>query len=245
MTRTVTVAFLLFVSLTLQLQAAPILVTSRATLGGTDFINWGSLGPAGTLVTDPFNATSNGGITVGIDKTLAGQMQVKQQGAGANNFLGNFAPGDFLIATNNFSTSNNPLLFNFGGAGASAAGTQIQSGSFGSFTARIEAFDVNLVSLGSFTVNGSSSNAGDNSAIFIGLTSDVPIFRVALSLSAAPSNFIGDYAINRFDFTSATTRSGPAAPVDAPEPGTMVVWMLGGMVMFAARFRASFGRDVP
>src|SRR5256885_9341941 len=51
--------------------------------------------------------------------------------------------------------------------------SQIEADYWGKFTAQVQAFDANGVSLASFTEDGiSRSSAGDNTAIFIGIASD-------------------------------------------------------------------------
>ena len=72
------------------------LVTNRATLGGTDFLDWGGLGSTGTVVPQPLSIVSNGGVFVGVSKTLSGDFQRLDQSAG---WSGNFAPGTTICST--------------------------------------------------------------------------------------------------------------------------------------------------
>jgi hypothetical protein len=66
---------------------------------------------------------------------------------------------------------------------------------------RITALDASGNVLASFTELGVSTDAGDNSAIFIGIRSDsTPINELQFSLVAASSP-LGDFAINELDFT--------------------------------------------
>jgi hypothetical protein len=185
---------------------ALIQITSRGALGATDFVDWAQLGPTEP---NPFTPTSNLGSVLTVDKALGSYFEAPVQGS---NWLGNFAPGDTVLSTSNSDpASNNPIqIFNFPGVGIYAAGTQIQSNYYGAFTARIEAFDALNNSLGFFDVNGVSSGDSDNSAVFIGLRNDVPFAKVALSLVAAPSNAVGEFAINQLDFSDQSTSSVPA-----------------------------------
>ncbi|MFQ5425136.1 MAG: hypothetical protein ACE5F9_14320, partial [Phycisphaerae bacterium] len=166
------------------------LVTGRAALGGTDGVDWGALGPVGTMLSSSFAVTSSGGVPLGVSKGAPiGFRRVDQ----FVQWAGNFAPGDRLIrnlapAGRMFIDFPEPV---FGG------GVQVQRAMYGSFTATIEAFDVNGVSLGSFSEPGFSDNGGDNSAMFIGVkSSTADISRIALDVD--PGSGLA-YGINQFD----------------------------------------------
>lgn len=182
------------------------LVTSRAAIGATDFIDWGQLGTSFTIVNDPIQVTSNLGEVVTVSKGISSPSQIRVQG---NSWNGNFANQDNLLFTNTVSNAINPIsLFNFSN-GILAGGLQIQPSVYGSFTARIQAFDTANSSLGFFDVIGSSTDEGNNSAIFIGVTSDTPIAKLSYSIiSPLLANGVSDFSINRFDFK----------PVPAPLP---------------------------
>jgi hypothetical protein len=75
---------------------------------------------------------------------------------------GNFTAGDPVLYTAN----GGPIDFIFSSPIA-GFGDQIQSATFGAFTARIEAFNAANVSLGVFTVTGNSTDHNDGSAVFL------------------------------------------------------------------------------
>jgi hypothetical protein len=105
---------------------------------------------------------------------------------------------------------SDPYTLNFGSTPVAAGGAQIESNYDGKFTAEVQAMDASGNVLASFTENGNATQAANNSAIFIGISStSANIYQIALSLTRAPSNTIGEFAINQFDF-----RAG-AAPTAA------------------------------
>jgi hypothetical protein len=194
--------------------ATVIGITSRGALGANDSIDWGQLGPAGTIgtiVSNPTTVTSANALSIGVSMP-AGSFQRFDQGG---NWNGNFAPGDKLLYT---KINPGPLTLSFL-TGISGGGAQIQESVFGAFTAEISAFDVNDVLLGTFSENGVSDSNGNNSAIFIGLLSSAAdIYKLAFDITAF--NVRDDFAINLVSL--ATT---PSTAV--PEPGTWSVMLLG------------------
>lgn len=205
--------------------AAESLITTRAGLGGNDFIDWGTLGGPFTQLTTPFNVLSNGGRSVTVNESAGDGMGLLQQG---NGWGGNFAPGDNLLWTETFTDNANPVsLSGFGGNPIFGGGAQIQADFFGAYTAKIEAFDAGNNSLGSFTASGDSNSNGDNSAIFIGILGSAPIARLEFSLTSASFD-IADFAINRFDFVTTGT---------VPEPGSLAVFGAGLVGTALARRR--------
>ena len=141
-----------------------------------------------------------------------------------NGWSGNFAPGDALLFTNAFTQDINQItLTGFDGPGIVSGGAQIQANFYGNFVARIEAFDATNVSLGFFDVNGLSSGAGNNSAPFIGVTSDTPITSLSLSVLSARA-YKSSFAINRFDFS--------------PVPGPLPILGAGAAFGFSRKLRS-------
>jgi hypothetical protein len=185
--------------------ASTVLVSSRAALAGTDFIDWGQFGGEGTNFTNSSAGTTNNSLGFTVSKALSGDFGRLNQSSG---WGGNFAPGDELLWTQNFEDNDNPVRIEFA-SDIGAGGAQIQADFFGAFRARIEAFDSSNTSLGSFLLDGDSNSNADNSAIFLGIrSSGIDIRAIELTVVSA-SSLRGDFAINQFDLGDA----GPAIPL--------------------------------
>ena len=66
---------------TCPVQAGFVSVASRGALAGTDFLDWGDLGPQGTVLSNPFNIVSNLGHVVTVSQA-AGSAQRIDEGSG-------------------------------------------------------------------------------------------------------------------------------------------------------------------
>jgi len=198
-------------------QAAPILVTSRAGLGGTDFVDWSQIGPDFTRVLSPYFATSNLGQPL-VASLVSGTFRRLTQGWG---WVDDFSAGDAVL----YNENNGTLTIDFSNDVAKA-GANIQANYDGPFVARITAFDSSLNALASFTVSG--IGAGEGSAPFLGVSDAVnSIRRITFALDsavAAPNSF----AINQFDFAVAS-------PTAVPEPTSLAIFGLGAV---GAAYRA-------
>ena len=190
-------------------QAKAGLITTRPS---GDVIDWSQLGTNGTVLVSPQTFTSTGSITGSVN-----------DGASATTFLqrldqstgwgGNFAPREALLWNRQ---NGNAIELNFN-TPVSQAGAQIQDDFFGSFTATISAFDSLNNLLGTFTENGNSTGAADDSAIYIGVAAS-GISRITFSVSGG-GNGINDLAINH------VTINGDVSAV--PEPATMTLLGFG------------------
>jgi hypothetical protein len=194
--------------------AAPSVVTSRAALGGNDFVNWNGFGASPTVIPNPSNIGSNTGIINITVSIPSGQFRRLDQGNGWN---GNFASGDHLLYTND---NPGPMVILFD-TPVNGAGAQIQAETFGSFTATINVYDASNTLIGSFNLAGNSTNAGNNSAIFLGVKDNSPtIKRIEYTVNTT----VGDLAINQLDLID------PQAPESVP---TMTEWGIIIFIVFA------------
>jgi hypothetical protein len=175
--------------------------SSRGAFPGNDYVDWSGFGVNSTPVPSGSAISSNLGLSMTVANANSSSLERRDQGSG---WSGNFAPGDALIWTRG---SNGPLEITFASP-IFGAGAQIQQNQFGAFTGYIEAFDATNTSLGSFTLPGNSTAAGDNSAIFMGVFDSLgSIKRLIFNVNTT------DLAINRMDL----------AGVAVPLPGSLLL----------------------
>ena len=136
---------------------------ASATIVDDDTINWAQFGPAFTLLTTPENWTSDGGLTgqVGIVGTAVGTQNFERLDQG-NGWSGNFSPDDPLI----YGEVAGDIGIEFSQP-TYGGGAQIQPNFFGSFTARLTAYDSSFNVVGTTVMAGLSNSNADGSAIFI------------------------------------------------------------------------------
>lgn len=213
--------------------AAQTTVSSRAALGGDDFVDWSVLGPAGTVVSSPFTVNSNGGLAVtgsksGTFRTLVQHTPVTTVGV---DWQGNFARGDALLYTNTaFGGGVGPIDLTFGAA-VTGAGAQVMTDNFGAFTGTITAFDSSNNVILSSNFNGVANLNEDNSAVFIGIKSNVANIK-RLRIDAGNSDFV----INRLDILRGSANA-------VPEPASLALALPGilpfGFVFLRRRKQAA------
>lgn len=138
-------------------------VNSSAGLGANDSVDWATLAPDRATVSNPFSTTSTNGI--GVTGSMPSNSFIR--GEQSRSIFGNFLRGEAVLWTH---YNSGPLSLVFSSP-VRGVGAQIQSEYYGSFVGTIEAFNASNVSLGSFSLPGNSTNAGNGSAIFLGLLS--------------------------------------------------------------------------
>lgn len=207
------------------------LVQERSALLGNDQLDWSSLDkvldpfspdPA-VFLPNSFSTTSSRGLELNVDiapSTEAGITPpfVFQTSPPPTGVPTNFASGDFALFTGfspgSFPSPGNPgpITINFNKP-VKSAGSQINVDDTPEFTAFISAFDSADNLLGTFSAPGTSSLALDNSAVFLGVSSDTAnISRLVFSTSV-PNRAI---AINTISITTV------------PEPTSILSLLLVG-----------------
>ena len=193
--------------LTTAANANVILVTNlndlHANFGPLD---WGQLGPPFTQVPQQFQANI-GGVFLVNGMFATGPGERRDEG---NGWTGNFTLGDPLLWTN----SNGPLTLDWF-RGVQGVGVQIETNSYGPFTAQIQAFNGNTL-LGTFLENGNSQPTEDGSAIFIGVRASLSeITSVEFSITSCTGN-CADFTIDSVYFRAFNIEG-------VPEPASVVL----------------------
>jgi len=199
------VSFILSISVA---EAQLTLITSRNGTGANDSVDWGTKGPSGTTLTNPFTVSSLLGYGLTVSQASGNPIIYSNSVAG-----GNFGASDLELWTQ----AGGPLTIIFPNA-VSAAGAQIQANYYGSFVARLTAYDGNNNLLGSVTEDG-TSNSNIGTAIFLGgSVSTNDISKIVFSLdSAPPGGNVGDFGINQLSMREA----------GVPEADTFSIAMIG------------------
>jgi len=196
-------------------------ITSLSALYADDSIGWQQLGNDDTFMVGGDGVLSVNHLHAVIDSGGNSFLRVNQ----GQSWRGNFAPGEKLMWTN---TIGPDITIRFD-APVYGVGAQIQSQYLGAFTAKITLSDGTL-----YSFIGNSTQAADNSAIFVGALDDVAgIKSIRFELqpfSGHPSDLaIGTLYLN--------TKGVPV-----PEPLTLSVFGTGAVVLGAWRRR---NRKVP
>ncbi|HEV2298371.1 MAG TPA: Ig-like domain-containing protein [Candidatus Acidoferrales bacterium] len=190
-------------------------VTSLASQGANDTVNWSQLGADQTLLTASFGATSTGGL--GITVSLAGPNSIVSVDCVATpcSWEGGAAltAGDSLIwASDNGNSGNGPVTFTFAQA-VSGAGAFVQANAPGQFTVQIQAFNGTTL-LGTFSE--ASDASGD--AMYIGLqdATGANITSVTFSLTACgpeDSSGCADFAVDTLNLNDVITKQSTTTAV--------------------------------
>ena len=204
-------------------------------LNAWDSFDWfTNYGPPFSRIPNDSIAVSNRWVEAQVHFAGGWEGQRRDQD---NGWMGNFAPGDALLWTN--YPGQGPLTFTFQFPVA-GVGANIQSDSWGAFTALIQAFDINGHMIDSFSENGDSNSNGDGSAIFIGLFDrQSPIKSVTFSITSCTQE-CNDFAINQMDLLYGGC-IGPECVNPEPEPASLLL-VGSGLFGMAGFLRKRIGR---
>lgn len=185
----------------LSANAAYFSISSQSGLSANANISIASLGSSGTVMTNPFSTNTSQGDSVTFTQFASAAQRV-DQGSG---WTGNFAAGEALLWTR----FGGPVTMNFTGPALKTFGLQIQPDIYGRFTAYVSVLNSTGTALATFNFTGTSSNLGNDSAMFIGVGSDDP----STDFAAVRIGILTGGNIRNFAFNS------PEFQV-VPEPGT-------------------------
>lgn len=221
------------------------LVTNRAAISETDRLDWSSLGaispPSPTKVLPSnFSIISQGGL--GINVSIPAPIFTPPPPitppllfqTTATSIPTNFASGDFILLTG-LKPGTLPAIGNPGPLSitfdrpVSAAGTQIAVDDESTFTAFISAYDLSNNLLGNFSIAGTSSLALDNSAQFLGVSSDIANISKIVYSSDKSNRAFGVNAVS--------------IAQQVPEPFTTLGTIIGGIVVWKMKRKFKSSED--
>lgn len=201
-------------------------VTSPSNLLANSTVSIGSLGSAGTIIASGSSAVTSSGT--GVTFTSSTSLYSMEQGV---NWSGNFSAGDDLLYSwGNTSITINPSELVRG------AGLQIQSGTLGTYYAQLSAIDSSGNTLGSVTGSGTSTTAGDGSALYLGLLSNAyDIDKLVVQL-LSPTPKLGKFSIGNiglvegaYGVAAAGSSGGGVNSPASPVPESTSAGFLGGI----------------
>ncbi len=185
-------------------------------------INWGVYGPDGTVITTP-DSRSISGITIGLSSS---QGALKRYDEGTS-YIGNFGVGDFLIGDDGSESDSFIIRF---GSPVKGFGTQVDAHYIrGPYSGSIQVFSATDALLFTAPFSGNNNFAEDESAPFVGITSDVAnisyaSFLIDQSFNSDLPATAGSLLVNRLDV------------VTAPEPSALAVLATAFMGFFGLGF---------
>ncbi len=204
------IAFIALLVLSPVLQAGQ--VANPGDLSANDFLDWSSIGPAGTVIAAPTSFVSNSGSTINIDMPAPPNNQFLftevQPSTAPTQY--SFSSGDFLLHFTTGSDRGVPSLrFTFAQP-VYGFGTFIDVGA-PTYSAQLSFNSAD--GGGVANVTGVSTGAPDGSAPFIGFTSTTPVTSINF-YAAAGNNSANQFAIDRIELlTELPSTATPESPM--------------------------------
>lgn len=201
-------------------------VTSPSSLLANSTVSVGSLGSSGTIIASGSSAATSSGTTVTFTSNTS--LYSMEQGV---NWSGNFSAGDDLLYSwGNTSITINPSEL------VQGAGLQIQSGTLGTYYAQLSAIDSSGNTLGSVNGSGTSTTAGDGSALYLGLVSNAyDIDKLVVQL-LSPTPKLGKFSIGNiglvegaYSIAASSSSGGGVNSPASPAPESTSAGFLGGI----------------
>jgi hypothetical protein len=193
-------------------QGAYYSISSEAALNANAHVSIAALGSAGAVMTNPFSTTTTLGSPVTFTQFASASQRVNQGGT----WNGNFAAQEPLLWTR----YGGPITMNFSGAPLRTFGLQIQPDVYGRFTAYVSVLDSVGAVLATFNFTGTSTNLGNDSALFIGVGStDASTDFHSVRVGIVTGGNIRNFAINSPYFQVI------------PEPGTYALGVIGTITL--------------
>jgi hypothetical protein len=193
-------------------------VTTRAGLGGNDHIDWAQIG-----VSTPLGNSASVESFLGLAAAVStpGTLRRADQTGCGGTYPANFAPCDATIFGNDLFARPNAVTVSFDSPVA-GGGSQFASTVYvGPITAQLKAFDSAGVLLESYTLEGITTSAADNSALFLGIVrAQADITRLEFSVLPYQVGSLGVFeavAINRVELLTS--------PI--PEPSAALLLIFG------------------
>lgn len=231
--------------------ASAAIVTSRAALAGDDFIDWWQVPASYSTatahgLTSPLSVVSDDGLSATVSNTPSpGMWRVIQScgGYGGFQFAANFdACAPVLLSQNTYDTSNR-ISIGFATAIAGGGAQFANAAAYLGFTAFVSAYDAGGNLLESVALGGTTTGAGDNSAIFLGITrQQADIARLDFTTQHAFGTYFG---INRVELDLTAPEPPPPPPPPplppggtVPEPSTLLSVALALPLALWSRRRA-------
>lgn len=163
--------------------------TNKASFVSTDYLDWSVFGASGTIVPVASVGASNLGNNCTVSTLYYNSLYRMTQGV---NWTGNFTNGDALI----YSWGSTEINLSFARL-VGSAGCQIQSGTLGTYYARMEAYDSFGSIVGVCTGSGISTTAGDGSALFLGCVNSTQCIKRIDMFLLSPTPKLGKFSVNR------------------------------------------------